>query len=624
MDMDTTGMNMDTTFAATLNTRSNICRGDSLGEILVEITGGIAPFTFNWSDSTLIGDTLQNLASGNYNLTITDSTGTNLILSTVIEAGAAISLDMVDSKIVNESCPNANDGQLSLVATGGIAPYRYILNGDTTDNGVYLALETGTYTIAITDANNCMVEESIEVGLDLAGTLSAEFSTNVGETDVMLTSTIQDTTATYNWTFGDGSSSTEMNPTVAYAVAGTYEICLTIGNDCGTEMTCQTVSFGVTGPVRFVVNDLNGIASDTVVVPITVENFVDIVSYQKTLQLQDTAIARIVGVTAPNLAGLTTDNFYQVDDHTVTTVWFDASGLGQSLPNNTVIYNLMVMVDSQVDTCVELGFAAAPVASQVVGIMANEVAEIPFELINGEICTNESANVTGNIAREIGSTVSGVQIGVSNFEKTPTTNIEGDYLIERLPLGNDYEITPALNTPLLESVSTFDIVLINRHILGTRPFDSPYKHIAADINQSGTITVFDLVLIQRAILGLNSNFPGNSAWRFVPSDYQFIDADNPLVEDFPESISLSNLSENLSGQDFIAVKIADVSYTVPGTSTVGPRSAQKLTLNIANQSYQAGELLEIPVTTKDLNQLSGFQLELGFDVNGYYPIHFTI
>ncbi|MFK7981587.1 MAG: T9SS type A sorting domain-containing protein, partial [Saprospiraceae bacterium] len=321
--------------------------------------------------------------------------------------------------------------------------------------------------------------------------------------------------------------------------------------------------------------------------------------------------------TASNLPGLTTDNFYQVDEHTVTTVWFDATGLGESLANNTVIYNLMVMVDSQVDTCVELGFVAAPVASQVVGIMAGEVAEVPFELINGEICTNESVDVTGNIARETGSAVPGVQIGVSNFEKTPTTNIDGDYLIEKLRLGNDFEITPTLNTPLLESVSTFDIVLINRHILGTRPLDSPYKHIAADINKSGAITVFDLVLIQRAILGLNSNFPGNSAWRFIPKAYEFMDPNNPLAEDFPESISLTNLRTNQNAQDFIAVKVADVSYSVAdniGTST--PRSTEVLTLAISNQAYKAGDIIEVPVTTKDLNRLSGFQLEVDFDVTG--------
>jgi len=569
--MDSIEILADSSFFANLTTVSNLCSGDSTGSIIVEVTGGTAPFSFNWGDSTLMGDTLQNLAIGTYEVIITDSLGVTLMASAIIESSSAISLNMELSKIVNESCPNTNDGQLSLVAMGGTAPYTYILNNDTTDNGVYLDLATGSYPILLSDANGCTSETSIDVGLDLSGTLSAEFTPTVGETNITLTSAVQDSTATYNWTFGDGNSSTEINPIVTYATPGAYEICLTISNDCGSETTCQTVTFGITGPVKFVINDLNGIANDTVVVPITVENFIDIVSYQKTLQVQDTAIARIVGVTASNLPGLTLDNFFQVNDHTVTTVWFDATGLGQNLPNNTVIYNLMVMVDSQVDTCIELGFVESPVASQVVGIMAGDVAEIPFELVNGEICTNESVEVRGNIVRETGTAVPGVQVGISNFDKTPTTDIDGNYLVEKLPIDNDYEITPALNTPLLESVSTFDIVLINRHILGTRPFDSPYKHIAADINQSGTITVFDLVLIQRAILG-----------------------------------------SNIDNIDFIAVKVADVSYNI---ITNTGRNMERLTLNLENQHFSVGEMIEVPVTSKDLNKLSGFQLELDFNTN---------
>lgn len=613
--MDSVEIIADSSFFASATVISNTCNNDTSGSIIIEVTGGTTPYSFTWSDTTLMGDTLSNLLSGTYVVTVTDSVGAQVTLTAIVESESMISLNMEDSKIVNESCPNTNDGQLSIVAIGGVAPYQYILNEDTTNNGVYLGLVAGNYTVMITDANGCTVENNITVGLDLSGTLSADFTATVGDSSVALTSAVQDSTATYNWIFGDGSNSTDMNPTVTYAMPGAYEICLTLGNDCGTQMTCQTVTVGATGPVKFVINDLNGIANDTVVVPITVENFVNIVSYQKTLQIQDTSIGRIVGITTGDLAGLTNDNFYQVDDHTITTVWFDASGVGQNLANNTVIYNLMVMVDSQVDTCVELSFVESPVVSQVVGIMVDEVAEVPFELVNGEICTNESVDVTGNIARETGSAVPGVQIGVSNFTKTPTTDIEGNYLIEKLPLGNDYEITPALNTPLLESVSTFDIVLINRHILGTRLFDSPYKHIAADINQSGTITVFDLVLIQRAILGLNNNFPGNAAWRFIPRDYEFIDPNNPLDEDFPESITLTNVAENITGQDFVAVKIADVSYNVPGSSltTIGTsRNDNQLTLNLANQSFEMGDIIEIPITSEDLSNISGFQLELDF------------
>jgi len=614
--METIEITTDSSFFVSFITTPNACNGDTNGGIIAEVSGGTAPFTFNWQDTTLIGDTLMNLANGTYSLTVIDSTGASVSATATVESGANIQFNMTDSKIVDESCPSVGDGQLSLVAEGGTAPYIYILNGDTTNNGVYLGLNAGNYAVTIEDAAGCFTVSEVTVGNTLSGTLSADFAVATTDTSVSLTATTQDTTATYAWTFGDGNTSTETNPTFAYAAPGTYEICLTVSNPCGNEMTCQTVTIGIGGPVRFILNDLNGIANDTVIVPVTVENFIDIVSYQKTIQLQDTTIARIIGVSDPNLTGLTMDNFFQPDPFTVTTVWFDATSTGETLPNNTVLYNLMVMIDSQVDTCVGLSFVESPVASQVVGIMIDEVAEVPYELVDSEICTSESSEVTGTIVRETGSAVPGVTVNVSNFDKTPTTNIDGDYLIEKLPLGNEYEITPVLNTPLLESVSTFDIVLINRHILGTRILDSPYKIIAADINQSETITVFDLVLIQRAILGLNTSFPGNSAWRFIPTSYQFPDPLNPFSEVFPESITVTTNGEMLNNQDFVAVKVADVSYNVPALAeTATPRSGQKLTFNVTDKSYKAGDLVTIPVSAKQLNDFAGFQLELDFDKN---------
>jgi len=606
----------DSAFFANLTIINNSCAGDNNGAISVEIIGGTAPYNLIWDDTTLSGDSLQGLPNGNYALTVTDAMNASLSVSATISSGTPIVLSSDDSKIVEESCPNAGDGQLSLVAEGGMAPYTYIVAMDTTDNGVYLNLNAGTYPIDIMDANGCTASDNIIIGNTLAGTLSAEFTASIDDQTINLNSATNDTTATYSWTFGNGRTSTEMNPSVTYSEAGAFEICLSVTNECGTTTTCQNLTVGVTGPVTFVVNSLNGIASDTVMIPITVENFVDIASYQKTIQIQDTSIARFIGVSSMNLAGLAAENFFQVDDHTITNVWFDNSGEGQSLANNTVIYNLMVMIDRQVDTCVGISIVNTPVASQVVGVIGSEVAEIPFEINNGEICTQASAQVTGNIARETGIAIADVQMAISNFDDTPSTDINGDYLVEKISVGGNYEITPSLDAPLLENVSTFDIVLINRHILGTRFLDSPYKIIAADINQSGAITVFDLVLIQRAILQLNNNFPGNSSWRFIPTSYQFMDPSNPLAENFPESIAIDNLDGNLMNQDFVAIKVADVSYNVPTAGLVTtPRTSQTLNLEITNQNYSAGQLLEIPVRAKDLNTLAGFQLELDFDRN---------
>lgn len=67
----------------------------------------------------------------------------------------------------------------------------------------------------------------------------------------------------------------------------------------------------------------------------------------------------------------------------------------------------------------------------------------------------------------------------------------------------------------LNGVSTFDLVLISQDILDIAPFENPFQMIAADANNSGSITSFDVVAIRRVILGMDATFPAGN-WRYIP------------------------------------------------------------------------------------------------------------
>lgn len=62
----------------------------------------------------------------------------------------------------------------------------------------------------------------------------------------------------------------------------------------------------------------------------------------------------------------------------------------------------------------------------------------------------------------------------------------------------------------LEGVTTMDIILIQKHILGIKSLDSPYKIIAADVNNSQSITASDIAEIRKLILGVIESFPKTS------------------------------------------------------------------------------------------------------------------
>lgn len=139
------------------------------------------------------------------------------------------------------------------------------------------------------------------------------------------------------------------------------------------------------------------------------------------------------------------------------------------------------------------------------------------------------------------------------------TDSAGQYSFADAFSGSDYELQPRRNDDHLNGVSTFDLVLISRHVLGVQLLDSPYKIIAADVNNTGHITTLDIIKLRRLILSLDTELEHVESWRFVPADYQFPNTANPWQELFPTSITVSGLSgDGLLQQDFIAIKMGDV------------------------------------------------------------------
>ncbi len=129
-------------------------------------------------------------------------------------------------------------------------------------------------------------------------------------------------------------------------------------------------------------------------------------------------------------------------------------------------------------------------------------------------CGGGIGSIAGLLATEGGATVTGAEVAVSgSANETMVTTTNGAYSFG-LPMGGDYTVTPQLDADHLNGVSTFDIVLISKHILGLQEFTSPYVLMAADANGNGGISTLDLIAIRRLILGLDDAFQSNTSWRF--------------------------------------------------------------------------------------------------------------
>ncbi|MFM8489473.1 MAG: hypothetical protein ACKOCH_24325, partial [Bacteroidota bacterium] len=124
-----------------------------------------------------------------------------------------------------------------------------------------------------------------------------------------------------------------------------------------------------------------------------------------------------------------------------------------------------------------------------------------------------------------------------------------------VPVASTMTITPVKDDNPLNGVTTYDLVLISKHILGIEPLSTPYKMIAADANKSNSITTFDIVELRKLILGIYTELPNNTSWRFIDKSQQFANPQNPFTAPLKENISVANALANMTTENFVGVKV---------------------------------------------------------------------
>lgn len=240
---------------------------------------------------------------------------------------------------------------------------------------------------------------------------------------------------------------------------------------------------------------------------------------------------------------------------------------------------------------------------------------------NADVCDDNAgspvANIRGSVYTEDIAMVHNVEMHlVSSNEDQGMMSTDGEFAFNSIAMYDDYRIEASKNDGFLNGVSTLDLILIQRHILGLERLDSPYKIIAADIDNSHSITAHDLIELRKLILGIYEEFPDNKSWRFVEEAFKFLDAEHPFP--FSENVLLENLDRNINNADFIAVKIGDVNKNVitnlNGSPSIDSRSVDQMyTIDLVSHTTDKGNTRFQLVATEDID-LAGIQFDLNFAV----------
>jgi hypothetical protein len=189
-----------------------------------------------------------------------------------------------------------------------------------------------------------------------------------------------------------------------------------------------------------------------------------------------------------------------------------------------------------------------------------------------------------------------VQASTPMFSTFDLTDDNGAYSFSAVPALQNatYTVRPSKEDNPFYGMSTYDLVLIAKHILGIEPFLCEWQLIAADVNCNGAITSFDIVTARKYLLGITTELPCG-AWRFQP--------DSAVVS-------------NGGCEDFKAVEVGNVNAgpcdSVVLLPTVPDRS-EPLVLHVSDRHLAPGETARVAFFLGENARLEGLQLALGFD-----------
>ena len=234
-----------------------ICNGNNTGAIKTTVSGGTSNYSYTWSNGSVSKD-VANLLAGNYNVLVTDAVGCKQTANiTLTEPNAPLT---ASTNITDVDCYNNKTGAIDLTVTGGTTPYTYkwsnaqsVVLKDTTQD--LSKLKANTYTVLITDKNNCTFTVNSIVNQPTAALVNTgiiDHANCFGLNDGSIITTTTGGTQPYSYSW----SNSNLTKDITASAAGSYTVTVTDANNCKA-----TGTYSITQPTAAltVYTDLSGV-----------------------------------------------------------------------------------------------------------------------------------------------------------------------------------------------------------------------------------------------------------------------------------------------------------------------------------------------------------------------------
>lgn len=206
--------------SVTITGTSPTCNGYTNGSVTANVTGGAAPYTYQWNTGAN-SNVIQSVAAGNFSVTVTDTNGAQANASFTLTQPNAITIN------INTGNPCAGGGNATATVTGGTGAYTYLWDNGSTSASVS-GLSNGNHCLTVTDANGCQAINCTTITGALSINVLVQGLACFNYCDASVEAVVSGGTPPYTYLWNNGATGS-VNPNLG---PGTYSVTATDANGC--------------------------------------------------------------------------------------------------------------------------------------------------------------------------------------------------------------------------------------------------------------------------------------------------------------------------------------------------------------------------------------------------------
>lgn len=371
--------------------------------------------------------------------------------------------------------------------------------------------------------------------------------------------------------------------------------------------------------LHLLATNAEGSHNQEIVVPIKANGFTDIIGAQFSITW-DESVAAFLGVEQFGLTGMNASHFGLNDavNGKIAMSWSCEDLSGVTLEGNSTLFALRFKLVGERGQSTYLTIGSQPVAIEII----NESFQIASPSTSTwliQIAQDPQVILlSGTVSYPNGRPIENVKLSIfqtgttsSQIQSTPASG-EFEFELELTGGIANIQLAPSkTNSPSpVNGIDVQDMAAIRRHLLRTELLPTPFQIIAADVDQSNSVSTLDILYVQALVLGIMNKFPHDKEWAFVSTTHNFPNPANPFP--FPQTteLSLTHSAES----SFFGIRYGDVNLS--HDPLAGRTRSDQVIFEVGTPSTNGNEVTA-PIRVYGFQNISAYQFTLSWNNDNY-------